>query len=78
MPRLDRVLGSARTLDDLGPRFGADLTAAEVRYQMQHEWAMTADDVLWRRTKLGLRVSVEQREALARFMAETIGRNTAA
>jgi glycerol-3-phosphate dehydrogenase len=76
--RLDRVLGSARTLDDLGPRFGADLTAAEVRYQMQHEWAMTADDVLWRRTKLGLRVSVEQREALARFMAETIGRNTAA
>ena len=40
--------------DELGPSFGADLTAAEVRYLMQHEWARTADDVLWRRTKLGL------------------------
>ncbi len=76
--RIDRVLGSARSVDDLGPRFGADLTAAEVRYQMQHEWAMTADDVLWRRTKLGLRVTADEREALARFMAETVGRDTAA
>ena len=55
--RIDRILGTARRRDDLGPNFGADLTAAEVRYLMTHEWAQTADDVLWRRSKLGLLVS---------------------
>ena len=40
---------------------------------MEREWAQTADDVLWRRSKLGLRFSPEEREQLARFMAETIG-----
>ena len=49
------------SLDDLGMRFGADLTAAEVRYLMAKEWALTADDVLWRRSKLGLRFSDAQR-----------------
>jgi glycerol-3-phosphate dehydrogenase len=42
---------------DWGQTFGADLTEREVRYLMQHEWARTAEDVLWRRSKLGLRVS---------------------
>ncbi len=50
------------------PSFGP-LTAAEVRYLMRHEWARTADDVLWRRTRLGLVVTPHEREALARFMA---------
>ena len=54
--RVRRILGSASSLNDLGPSFGADLTGAEVRYLMAHEWAQTADDVLWRRSKLGLRV----------------------
>ena len=67
--RIDRVLGAAGNAGDLGVAFGAGLTEAEVRYLMQHEWAETADDVLWRRTKLGLRVSDEQKEALSRFMA---------
>jgi glycerol-3-phosphate dehydrogenase len=49
---------------------GADLTAAEVRYLMAEEWAQTADDVLWRRSKLGLRVSPTERERLAQFMAD--------
>jgi len=40
---------------------------------MEHEWARTADDVLWRRSKLGLRVSPEEREQLAKFMADAIG-----
>ena len=66
--RVDRVLGDAQRLDDLGTRFGADLTAAEVRYLMRHEWAETADDVLWRRSKLGLRLSAAERDALAHFM----------
>jgi glycerol-3-phosphate dehydrogenase len=68
--RVDRVLGDAKSLDDLGMRFGAGLTAAEVRYLMTKEWAQTADDVLWRRSKLGLRFSDAQREALDRFMAQ--------
>ncbi|HWX71035.1 MAG TPA: glycerol-3-phosphate dehydrogenase C-terminal domain-containing protein, partial [Xanthobacteraceae bacterium] len=50
-------------------RFGADLTAAEVRYLMTKEWAQTADDVLWRRSKLGLRFTDAQRAMLDRFMA---------
>jgi glycerol-3-phosphate dehydrogenase len=68
--RIDRVIGTAAKLDDLGTNFGADLTAAEVRYLMTKEWAQTADDVLWRRSKLGLRLSDAQKATLARFMAD--------
>src|SRR5262245_25836831 len=71
--RVERVLGPARRLEDLGPCLGADLTAAEVRYLMEREWAQTEDDALWRRSKLGLRFSPEERERLARFMAGAVG-----
>ncbi len=71
--RVDNVLDNATCLDDLGIRFGADLTAAEVRYLMRNEWAMTADDVLWRRSKLGLRFSAAQRVALDDFMTHAGG-----
>ncbi len=43
--------------DDLGQSFGATLTEREVRYLMQTEWACTAEDIVWRRSKLGLRLS---------------------
>ncbi len=76
--RLDRILGDARTLDSLGACFAGDLTAAEVRYLMREEWAETAEDVLWRRTKLGLHASKEQTAALDRFMADEAGRKAAA
>jgi len=76
--RLDRILGDARCLDDLGERFAGDLTSAEVRYLMREEWAETADDVLWRRSKLGLRASREQSAALERFMADQLSRKAAA
>jgi glycerol-3-phosphate dehydrogenase len=72
--RVDRVLGGAKSLDDLGLRFGADLTAAEVDYLMMKEWALSADDVLWRRSKLGLRFSDAQRVELDRFMARSLAR----
>ena len=49
-------------------RFGADLTEREVRYLMQHEWARTAEDVLWRRSKLGLRVSAAEAPRLDDWM----------
>jgi glycerol-3-phosphate dehydrogenase len=68
--RVDDVLKAATGPDDLGARFGADLTAAEVRYLMTKEWAQTADDVLWRRSKLGLRLSEAERASLDRFMTQ--------
>ena len=70
--RVDRVLGDARTRDALAPWFGA-LSAAEVRYLMKHEWARTADDVLWRRSKLGLRLTAGERTALDAFMPGAAG-----
>jgi glycerol-3-phosphate dehydrogenase len=75
--RLDRILGDARRLDNLGECFGEELTAAEVRYLMRHEFAETADDVLWRRSKLGLRVGAEAETALTRFMEACAGRAAA-
>jgi glycerol-3-phosphate dehydrogenase len=67
--RVAGVLKTATRPDDLGIDFGAGLTAEEVRYLMANEWAQTADDVLWRRSKLGLRFSPAQRAALEGFMS---------
>src|SRR5215217_439101 len=53
------LLGDAKSVGDLGQHFGADLYAREVIYLVEHEWADKAQDVLWRRTKLGLRVGAE-------------------
>jgi glycerol-3-phosphate dehydrogenase len=53
---------------DWGQTFGADLTEREVRYLMEHEWARTAEDVLWRRSKLGLRFTQAQVEHLDDWM----------
>src|SRR3984885_13639092 len=67
--RLAAVLGDAREKADLGPAFGPELTGAEVRYLIAKEWARFPDDILWRRSKLGLTVPPADREALAAFMA---------
>ena len=68
--RLADVLGDASERADLGPMFGRELTGAEVRYLMAKEWARFPDDVLWRRSKLGLTMPADDREALATFMAK--------
>jgi glycerol-3-phosphate dehydrogenase len=68
--RLAIVLDEAKSRADLGPAFGPELTAAEVRYLMTHEWARFPDDILWRRSKLGLTMQPEERDALAAFMAK--------
>jgi glycerol-3-phosphate dehydrogenase len=62
------VLGGAKAASDLGEDFGATLTEAEVRWLMTREYAWTADDVLWRRSKLGLRLDAGQAERLDRWM----------
>ncbi|MFX8437269.1 glycerol-3-phosphate dehydrogenase C-terminal domain-containing protein, partial [Acinetobacter baumannii] len=68
--RLQAVLGEAKSRDELGPAVGPELTGAEVRYLMTREWARFPDDVLWRRSKLGLTMAAPDRDALAQFMAE--------
>ena len=67
--RLAMVLGDAGSRAELGPAFGPELTGAEVRYLMEKEWARFPDDILWRRSKLGLTLPLADREALAAFMA---------
>jgi glycerol-3-phosphate dehydrogenase len=63
------ILGDAKERTDLGPAFGLELTGAEVRYLMTKEWARFPDDILWRRSKLGLTMPAGDRENLAAFMA---------
>jgi len=66
-------LGGSASYQDLGRHFGADLYEAEVRYLMENEWALTAEDVLWRRTKLGLRLDHQEVATLGEFMAQAAG-----
>ena len=66
--RARSLLGPAKSNADLGRNFGEDLFEAEVRYLAENEWAVTADDVLWRRTKRGLHLSREQAAVLDEFM----------
>jgi glycerol-3-phosphate dehydrogenase len=63
--RAGRILAGARTMADLGRDFGGGLTEAEIAYLRREEWAVTAEDVLWRRSKLGLHLDAEQRAAVA-------------
>ncbi len=72
--RIEELLGSAKTMADLGEDFGAGLTAAEVDYLVRREWARSAEDILWRRSKLGLHVPAD---AAARIDAYIAKRNAA-
>lgn len=65
-----RVLGTAQHVEDLGPEFGPGCYAAELRYLIQHEWAQTAEDILWRRTQHGLALTPAQRQAVAVYLQD--------
>ena len=67
--RAIKVLGNARTMADLGQSFGATLTAGEVNYLMTNEWACSADDIVWRRSKLGLQLSKAEISAIDDWIA---------
>ena len=67
--RAANMLGDAKSADDLGQAFGATLTAREVKYLMSSEWALTAEDIVWRRSKLGLRMSREEVAAIDDWIA---------
>ena len=66
--RIDAVLGNARSAAQLGKSFGGGLTETELRYLVAQEWAETAEDVLWRRTKLGLRMTAVEKAELAAWL----------
>jgi len=66
------LLDGATTTAGLGQDFGAGLFEAEVRYLCAHEWAQTADDILWRRSKLGLEVGPEGRGRLEDWLARNV------
>ena len=63
-----RVLGSAKRQEDLGVQFGGTLTEAEVRYLVANEWALTASDIVSRRSKLALRMTADQIARLEAWM----------
>ncbi len=63
------ILGFAKSAGDLGQDFGATLTETEVKWLMSREYACTAEDVVWRRSKLGLRMTKEQIASLDAYMA---------
>ncbi len=63
-----KMLGDAQSVDDLGEHFGWNLTEREVRWLMDREWAWTAADVVWRRSKVGLRLTEAEIASLDRWM----------
>ena len=68
--RLPQMLGEARSWTDMGQGFSAGLTAREAAYLKRVEWAKAAEDVLWRRSKLGLHMSPAERDAFAAAFSE--------
>jgi glycerol-3-phosphate dehydrogenase len=64
------VLGEATQRASLGRDFGGALTEREVEYVMANEWAQTAEDILWRRTKSGLHMTPAQRAAFEGWLRE--------
>lgn len=65
--RVEKILGKAQAMLDLGEHYGAGLTQAEIDYLVTNEWARSADDILWRRTKLGLHLDQQQRQRVAQL-----------
>ncbi|NNC38245.1 MAG: glycerol-3-phosphate dehydrogenase [Acidimicrobiales bacterium] len=65
--RIDLVIDGASSNRGMGRNFGGGLTRKEVDYLVKHEWAVTAEDILWRRTKCGLHMSDKERAAFAKW-----------
>jgi len=66
------VLSQCASLADLGEHYGAELYSREIDYFVEHEWARSADDVLWRRTKAGLHLNAGQCAAVARYVEQRL------
>lgn len=62
------ILANAKGIADLGENFGHDLYEAELRYLVEKEWAVSLDDVIWRRTKLGMLLNEEQKQRIGEWL----------
>lgn len=67
---MNELIGAAKNYDDLGEHFGDHVYEAEIRYMMDNEFAVTSEDILWRRSKLGLHISSKTKQALELFMKQ--------
>jgi glycerol-3-phosphate dehydrogenase len=70
--RVHTLLEHCHSMADLGAHFGGGLHQREVEFLMEREWARSADDILWRRSKLGLRLNAVQVQALDSFVRERL------
>jgi len=68
-----QILSGANSISDLGQAFGHGLYQCEVDHLITNEWAREAEDVLWRRTKLGLKLDSTQQSALAKYIQKRVG-----
>ena len=66
--RMEQIIGSARSLHDLGEDLGGGIHEAEVAYLTEAEWAREADDILWRRSKLGLQAPADTADRLQHWL----------
>ncbi len=66
--RTEQVLNGCQNMSDLGISFSDSLYEAEVKYLLQEEWAKTCEDILWRRTKLGLAMDADNQRALLNYL----------
>lgn len=64
----EKILNNCANITDLGKHFGCELYQREVDYLLQHEWVTTVEDILWRRTKLGLKFSLSSKEQLHEYL----------
>jgi glycerol-3-phosphate dehydrogenase len=70
------MLAQSVTKEDLGEDFGATLSETEVRFLINEEWAASAEDILWRRTKLGLHMTAQQKENLEKAVTRILEEKT--
>jgi glycerol-3-phosphate dehydrogenase len=76
--RVEGILEGARALDDLGAHLGAGLYEVEVEYLRSREWAMTAADILWRRSRLGLHIGADTVARLEAWLGQNVAEVDAA
>jgi glycerol-3-phosphate dehydrogenase len=72
---VDDIFADCDSAADVGEDFGHGLSEAEVRHLIDNEWAQTSDDILWRRTKLGLRFTAQQSERLDTWLRHNVGKH---
>jgi glycerol-3-phosphate dehydrogenase len=70
--RVAQIAGDATALDGLGQHFGGNLYEAEVAYLVQNEWAQTAEDILWRRTKHRLHMTEAEQAAFTEWFEANV------